>query len=39
MLVAVRFADDLDAMAMLREAVHERDDAGGAGERVAPRLS
>lgn len=35
MLVAVRVADDLDAVAVLREAVDEGDDAGGARERVA----
>jgi hypothetical protein len=31
MLVAIRLADDLDAMTVLREAVNERDDAGCAG--------
>lgn len=38
MLVAVRVADDLQAVAMLSEAVDERDDASCAGERVAPLL-
>ena len=38
MLVAVGLADDLDAVAVLREAVDESDDAGGAGEGVAPLL-
>lgn len=38
MLVTVGIADDLDAVAVLGEAVDERDDAGGAGEGVAPLL-
>ncbi len=37
-LIAVRLAGDLDAVALLREAVNERDDAGGAGEGVSPLL-
>ena len=36
MLVPVGVADDLNAVAVLREAVDEGDDAGGAGERRAP---
>ena len=36
--VAVGLAGDLDAVTVLREAVDERDDAGSAGERVAPLL-
>src|SRR5690349_4712311 len=38
MLVAVRLADNLDAVTVLREAVDERDDARGAGKAVAPLL-
>ena len=36
MLIAVRVADDLDAVAVVCEAVDEGDDAGGAGKRVTP---
>lgn len=38
MLVSPGLADDFDAVAVLREAVDECDDAGSAGERVAPLL-
>jgi len=37
-LVAPRLADDLDTVAVLSEAVDERDHACGAGERGAPLL-
>lgn len=37
-LVAVGLTDDLESVAVLREAVDERDDAGGAREGVAPLL-
>ncbi len=38
MLLAPGLAEDLDAMAVLGEAIDERDDAGGAGEHGAPLL-
>lgn len=38
MLVAIRLVDDLDAVTVLSEAVDESDDAGCAGEGVAPLL-
>jgi hypothetical protein len=38
MFVAVRVTDDLDAMAVLSEAVDKSDDAGRTRERVAPLL-